>query len=110
MTTIEEQKAKVKECRESGISAKAWCRAEGIAYTTYMRWSRKFPREIKKEPEKKQRWFSIEDKTLKSGEESKQKNKSKIVLTNGNWHIEIDEEISTELITKTLQVVNSICS
>ncbi len=32
---------RVRECRTSGMSVKAWCKAQGLDFTTYYRWEKK---------------------------------------------------------------------
>ena len=32
---------RVRECRTSGMSVKAWCKARGLDFTTYYRWEKK---------------------------------------------------------------------
>ncbi|KJS16097.1 MAG: hypothetical protein VR69_10880 [Peptococcaceae bacterium BRH_c4b] len=43
--TKTERLALVKECRVSGITAKAWCKAKGIQYRQYVAWATKLNRE-----------------------------------------------------------------
>ena len=42
---VQEWSARVAECRNSGISVKAWCREHGIAFKTYYNWERQIVKE-----------------------------------------------------------------
>ncbi len=40
MARLTEWKEKVASCRSSGLSVRAWCREQGIAYKTYYYWEK----------------------------------------------------------------------
>ena len=37
---LQEWSARIQDCRSSGLSARAWCKQEGVNATTYYRWER----------------------------------------------------------------------
>lgn len=45
---------RVRECRTSGMGVKAWCKAQGLDFTTYYRWEKKVLESVipKREQEK----------------------------------------------------------
>ena len=39
---MQEWSVRIAECRSSGMGVKAWCKAQGIAATTYYHWEKRF--------------------------------------------------------------------
>ena len=47
---LQEWSARIRDCRGSGQSVRAWCRQEGINATTYYRWERELLASAETEP------------------------------------------------------------
>lgn len=94
-----EQQALVAECRASGMTAKAWCEANGIEYRRYLYWATRLN---KKELEKPQQWADV---TLAKDEQST----GEIRLCCGKWTICIETGFSSALLSDVLKVVNEVC-
>ena len=98
--TKTERLALVKECRASGITAKAWCEAKGIQYRNYVTWATKLNREENQiQP---QQWADV---TLAKEESST----DEIMLSCGKWTICVGTGFSPALLTDVIRVVEGIC-
>lgn len=98
--TRTERLALVKECRASGITAKAWCEAKGIQYRQYVAWATKLNREENQiQP---QQWADVTIAKEESG-------KGEIRLSCGNWTICVGTGFSPALLADVIRVVEDIC-
>lgn len=95
----QEMQALVAECRASGMTAKAWCEAKGIKYSSYVSWASKVNREEQHKPRK---WADV---TMVKEE----RDWSEIRLNCGKWTICVEPGFSPALLAEILKVVNVIC-
>ena len=94
-----EQRARVTECRASGIKAKAWCEAKGIEYRQYVYWATKMNRESQPKP---QQWAHV---TMTKEESST----TEIRLQCGKWTICLETGFNPILLADILKVVGMVC-
>jgi hypothetical protein len=90
----------VKECRASGMSAKAWCESKGIKYRQYIDWATKLNREGSQL--QSQQWAEV---TLVKEE----RGTGEIRLSCGKWTICVGSGFSPALLADVLRVVDGIC-
>lgn len=102
----------IKACKSSGLSNKAWCEQNNINLKCYYYWQRKFKKSLCKHA------ASCEDShaivplsTLGDEVAAKQQTVKEpaVIITLGNYKIEILPGSSEELIANALKAVKSIC-
>jgi transposase-like protein len=91
----------VKECRTSGITAKAWCQEKGIQYRQYIAWATELNRERSKQIEPRE-WASL---TLVKEEEGT----NEIKINCGKWTIYIGSGCNPAILADVLKVIDAIC-
>lgn len=95
-----EQQALVAECRASGMTAKAWCETNGIAYSRYLSWATNVNKESQHIP---QQWVSVT--RVKEADATS----SEVRLTCGKWTICVTIGFSPTLLADVIKVVDDAC-
>ncbi|WP_104370857.1 IS66 family insertion sequence element accessory protein TnpA [Desulfocucumis palustris] len=95
----QERQALVTECRDSGMTAKAWCETKGIEYRQYLGWATQVNREAQPIP---QQWADV---TVAQAECVS----DEIKLNCGKWTICVGIGFNPILLADVLRVVDSVC-
>jgi hypothetical protein len=95
-----ERQRLVAECRESGMTAKAWCEMKGIRYRQYINWATKINRDSKQN--QPQQWAEI---TLAK----KEPLVDEIKLNYGKWTISVSVGFNPDLLADILKVIAAVC-
>lgn len=95
----QERQAIVAECRSSGMTAKAWCKANSIDYRRYVGWATKINQEEQPEP---QQWAVV---AMTKEEQAS----NEIKLNCGKWTICVGTGFSPTLLADVLRIVASVC-
>lgn len=113
--TAEQWEGRVKECRDSGKSAKAWCKGKGIAYYTYLRWAKKFRQEEGKKEvshqEGSRQWVNIAAPTKEECGEArgKVKREARREAEGVKLMIIVGKGLQGGEITELLRAVKEVC-
>lgn len=112
--TKSEQEPLVQECRNSGMTVRAWCREHSISYSTYMGWSKNFPvehaKQVKHTQGTSQQWVALETViTAPAKDSSAGKKPDHISLNFGKWSMRVEKGIDAELLADVLRAVNTVC-
>jgi len=103
MSQAEKQEL-VKECRSSGMTAKAWCATKEISYRQYVAWATRYNRAAKA-IETAPRWAALEIVKGNAEEEVE----TEIRLECGKWRICVGNGFSPSLLADMLRAVNAVC-
>ena len=122
----------IRECKESGLSIKAYCKSINVHENTYFYWRRKLREtlytEIVKDQDRKTeliltnpqeksldterlvpvKWVQINTKEA-TGTVANTNNSSSIKISRDGWTIIIDSHVDTGLLTETLRAVSQTC-
>ena len=109
-----ERRAKIASCQESGLTAKAWCKKEGINYQTYLGWLKRFKkRNAASQVDAAVEWVEAlaarpaDQKANERGEAiGKERDDKRILIKNGKWEVSITEGFSPSELLKVLWTVN----
>jgi hypothetical protein len=111
-TTESERRQYVEECRASGKSARAWCREQGIPYTTYGNWAKNKPRTNSSEANERVSWAAVVPIAESSDMHMPQPVtgfQSKIRIKSGNFEINVEQGFDPDLLSSVLRAVSSTC-
>lgn len=85
---------RIKECRESGLSVRKWCRQNNLCEQTYYSWLRKL------------RALAIESGTVSTSKfvpiDQMSLEKENIIITRGSIRIELPSDTDIETITRMI--------
>lgn len=98
--TKEERAALVAECRASGLTAKEWCRQNGIKYSQYCSWATRVNQETKQG--ETPQWVNV---TLVKDDNWN----NEIKITCGKFNILVGPDFNPTLLGEVLKVVQALC-
>jgi len=109
--TEAERRQLVGECRGSGKPIKAWCREQGIAYSTFTNWLKSFPPE--KPPDKSiqsARWAEVKPGGVAEKPPFAAGAPTPVTIRLcGGYEISVGPGFEPGLLTDVLRVVSRIC-
>lgn len=99
---LSEWRERVRKCRNSGMKITEWCAENGINEKTYYRWQQEVWESENKAIQ------AMKEPTIQFAEISgltiePENKKSGIIIQNGGWRIELQNDASPELIRQIMQ-------
>ncbi|MCL2046743.1 MAG: transposase [Oscillospiraceae bacterium] len=105
--TNEEKQQLVEEQATSGISIKAWCRAKGIPYTTFLGWRKKADEQTARASDLEEIvWASI---VAESEEATKCEAGGAIRVERNGWTITAEPGFDADALADVLKAVSKAC-
>ena len=101
--------ARVMECRNSGMTVKAWCADKGISPCTYYRWQKRvWDRNINGVPQTGSTSAIplIQFAQVEAPACMEKPSEADVVLRKGSWEVEIRNSASPDLLNRVLRAVN----
>ena len=98
--TKEGKAALVAECRASGMTAREWCRQQGIKYSQYCGWATRVNREERQGESLEWANVTLNKENNSSGE---------IKIHCGNLTINVEPGFNPTLLADILKVVHALC-
>ena len=115
--TREDRERLLKEYQESGSPPKAWCKSNGIAYSTLLGWLRQADPKTNTEipaakpqlTEQPVAWAALTKAPVNLPEPAESRKQSQISLLRESWTISIEKSFDADLLAEVMKVVNRVC-